>query len=101
MSSLTLILKKIKSIEALASLLASKTKSLKEEIEVNLKENKEKLNLDIDESELGELNVLVSTCRILKKVFIAMILIFQNFQIQSLKLLHMDFLLLVLIVKKI
>lgn len=66
MSSLTLILKN-KSIEALASLLASKTKSLKEEIEVNLKENKEKLNLDIDESELGELNVLVSTCRILKK----------------------------------
>ncbi|WP_210362447.1 type ISP restriction/modification enzyme [Borreliella garinii] len=58
---------KIKSIEALAILLASKTKSLKEEIEVNLKENEEKLNLDIDELGLGELNVLVSTCRILKK----------------------------------
>ncbi|WP_418906513.1 hypothetical protein QIA30_05525 (plasmid) [Borreliella turdi] len=58
---------KIKSIGALASLFASKTKSLKEEIEVSLKENEEKLNLDIHESRLGELNVLVSTCRILKK----------------------------------
>ncbi|WP_210753508.1 N-6 DNA methylase, partial [Borreliella valaisiana] len=58
---------KIKSVKILATLLASKTRSLKEEIESNLKVNEEKLDLNIDEEKLGELNTLVSTCRILKE----------------------------------